>query len=135
MAMLSGLRRLFDRRPSETFFSYGHGFYKDPMKNAMLNAVSIDSIRLHSGNPGDDGLANAVSDCVFVSFGCSTQGKRQLLYDVVVEGMKPNQPVSFISIWGESGTVFRCSIELDGGIADRRGRCFIQAFGLTLSLS
>ncbi len=82
-------------------------------KNAMLDAVTIDLMSLHSGYTAD-GTANEVPGtggspnyarkaCVFAA---ASAGARNLNADVVFD-IPPGATVRFIGLWTNAGTVFR----------------------------
>lgn len=76
-------------------------------KNAMLDALTLDRIRLHSGDPGANGTDNELgSGLSTATFDAAANGERALGSDVTVTGLSASQSVTHFSVWRNSGTVF-----------------------------
>ena len=85
-------------------------------KNAMLDALTLDGIRLHSGDPGSAGTANTVDSAIAAAtFAAASSASRALSSNVTVTGLAANQSVTFFSVWTNSGSVFRGSGAITAG--------------------
>ncbi|TXH98120.1 MAG: hypothetical protein E6Q75_02430 [Rheinheimera sp.] len=73
-------------------------------KNQAANAITVDTISLHSGAPGADGLANelptagAIYSRKAIAFGSADDGVRQQLADVL-QDVPPGSTVSHYVLW------------------------------------
>lgn len=106
-------------------------------KNAMLDAITFDRIRLHSGDPGAAGTDNSLgAGLSAATFAAASSGSRSLSTGVTVTGLASNQSVTWFSVWTNSGTVFRGSGQITSGdvTANSAGE-YTLATGTTLSLS
>ena len=84
--------------------------------NLALDAITIDRIRLHSGDPGVNGTANTLGAGLSpATFAASGSAQRLLTTDVLVTGLAPNQSVTHFSVWLNTGTVFRGSFNISAG--------------------
>lgn len=79
-------------------------------KNAAANAIPIDQISLHSGEPGD-GTANELPAGVYarkaIAFGAAVNGVRNQSADVLLD-VPSESSVSHFVLWG-------------GGVAQKKG--------------
>lgn len=76
--------------------------------NEGLNAILVDRIRLHSGDPGAAGTNNALgSGLSSATFNAAAGGERLLNTNVTVTGLTANQSVTWFSVWLSSGTIFK----------------------------
>lgn len=106
-------------------------------KNAMLDSLTLDRIRLHSGDPGAAGTSNTLgAGLSAATFSAASSGSRALASDVDVTGLSASQSVTHFSVWTNSGTVFRGSGTISSGdtAANAAGE-FSLAAGTTVSLS
>jgi hypothetical protein len=106
-------------------------------KNIMLNALTIDAIRLHSASPGADGLTAPLgAGLSAATFGTASAGARSLSSAVAVTGLPANQSVTHFSVWTTSGSVYRGFGTISSGdvTANSAGE-FTLATGTTLTLS
>jgi len=79
-------------------------------KNAMLDALTLDRIRLHDGAPGASGTDNTLgAGLETASFGGAGSSVRALSTSVTVTGLSANASVTHFSVWQNSGTVFQGS--------------------------
>jgi hypothetical protein len=89
----------------------------------MANALTLDAIRLHSGDPGGAGTSNALgaglSAATFAA--ASGSGVRTLSSDVTVTGLTPAQSVTHFSVWTTSGAVFHGSVDITSGAVNADG--------------
>ena len=84
-------------------------------KNAMLDALTVDRVQLHSGDPGAAGTSNVVSDTyVAATFAAADGGERALSSAVEYTELTPSQAVTYLSAWTHSGVVFIGSVALTG---------------------
>lgn len=85
-------------------------------KNSMLDALTADRIRLHSGDPGAAGTANALgAGLSSATFNAASGGERALNADVTVTGLSALQSVTWFSVWQNAGTVFHGSGQITSG--------------------
>jgi hypothetical protein len=85
-------------------------------KNAMLDSLTLDRIRLHSGAPGAAGTDNALgAGLSAATFAAASSGARALSSNVTVTGLAASQSVTHFSVWTSSGTVFRGSGAITSG--------------------
>lgn len=106
-------------------------------KNAMLDAITFDRIRLHSGAPGAAGTDNALgAGLSAATFSAASGGSRALASGVAVTGLSASQSVTHFSVWTNSGTVFRGSGAITSGdVAANSAGEYTLATGTTLTLS
>jgi hypothetical protein len=84
--------------------------------NLALDAITVDRIRLHSGDPGGAGTSNALgAGLSAATFNAASSGERLLNADVTVTGLTALQPVTHFSLWLNSGTVFRGGFAISSG--------------------
>ncbi len=106
-------------------------------KNAMLDAITLDAIRLHSGAPGASGadiqLGAGLSAATFAA---ASSSSRALSSNVTVTGLSANQSVTYFSVWTTSGAVFRGSGTISSGdvTANVAGE-YILTTGTTVNLN
>jgi hypothetical protein len=55
-------------------------------KNQMLDGLTVDRVRLHSGDPGADGTANQVGSLTAATFAAAASGERALSAQVNFAG-------------------------------------------------
>ena len=91
-------------------------YYTTLAKNTMLNALTINRMSLHTGNPGTDGTANVYSGGGYTyqaaTFATAFDGKRQLSAAVVFQGT-PSDTVAWVGFWNSN--TFRGAAALDAG--------------------
>ena len=83
--------------------------------NEALNGITVDRVRLHSGDPGGAGTSNALGSLTAATFSTASGGERLLATDVQLTGLGASQAVSHFSVWLNSGTVFKGGFPLAGG--------------------
>jgi hypothetical protein len=106
-------------------------------KNEMLDALTLDRIRLHSGAPGSAGTDNALgAGLSAATFAAASSSSRALSSNVTVTGLSANQSVTHFSVWTNSGSVFRGSGTISSGdvTANAAGE-YILTTGTTVSLT
>jgi len=106
-------------------------------KNAMLDSLTLNAIRLHSGDPGAAGTSNALGAGISAAtFAAASASARALSVAVAVTGLTASQSVTHFSVWTTSGAVFRGSGTISTGdvTANAAGE-FSLATGTTLTLS
>lgn len=110
----------------------------DNAKNSMLDAVVIDKIQLHSGDPGSSGISNALGSLTDATFSAAASGARQLSADVSFTGLGASAAVLWFSIWGLTGMIetFRGAAEITTGdnVADGSGNYTLKATGTSISV-
>ena len=106
-------------------------------KNTMLDAITMDAIRLHSGDPGSAGTSNALGSGISAAtFAAASSGARALSGAVAVTGLSASQSVTYFSVWTTSGTVFRGSGQiLFGDVAANGAGAYTLAVGTTVSIT
>jgi hypothetical protein len=85
--------------------------------NQALNGVTVDAIRLHTGDPGAAGTGGTPlgAGIVAATFNSASAGERTLDEDVNFTGLGANAEVGFYSLWETSGTIFKGGFPLAGG--------------------
>ena len=84
-------------------------------KNTMLDALTVDRVQLHSGDPGADGTANVIAETkVAATFAAASNAERALSADVAYTGLTPSQSITHVSFWKDAGTVYHGSKPLTG---------------------
>jgi len=107
-------------------------------KNAMLDALTCDRVRLHSGAPGAAGTDNALgAGLSAATFSAASSGARALASDVTVTGLSASQSVTYFSVWQNSGTVFQGSGQITSGdvAANAAGEYTLKATTTTLAVN
>ena len=85
-------------------------------KNEMLDSLTLDAIRLHSGDPGASGTANALGAGITAcTFGAAAASARASTTDADVTGLSPSQSVTWFSVWTTAGAVFKGSGQITTG--------------------
>jgi hypothetical protein len=86
-------------------------------KNAMLDALTLDRVQLHSGDPGSAGTANQLGSKVACTFSAASSGERALASAVNFTGLSANQSVTWYSVWDNNGgsPVFRWRVQITSG--------------------
>ena len=83
-------------------------------KNTMLDSLTVNRVRLHSGDPGASGTDSALGSLTTAVFQAASGGERVLDANVELTGLGAGQAVSYVSFWQASGTVFHGSKTLTG---------------------
>lgn len=88
-------------------------------KNDCLDALTIDRVRLHSGDPGSAGTSNTIAafGLTAATFGSASSGERALSSDVDFTGGSAAQSVTYWSAWDNNGgsPVYQCSGQITSG--------------------
>ena len=104
-------------------------------KNAMLDALGIDKVGLHSGATGADGLANELSSVSYVRTPCvfrtAVNGERALAADVIFN-LGSGDTVSYVSYW--SGMTFVLSQSTEPAAFTTNGRFTLASTTTVLRL-
>lgn len=88
--------------------------FTDAAKSLALDGITVNAIRLHSGDPGAAGTNNALgSGTSAATFNAAASNERQLNADVTVTGLTANQSVTHFSIW--QGATFRGGFAISSG--------------------
>ena len=72
-------------------------------KATMLDALTADRVRLHSGDPGAAGTSNQVGSLVAATFSAASAGARALATQVDFTGLTASQSVTWYSVWNNNG--------------------------------
>lgn len=72
-------------------------------KDAMLDALTADRARLHSGDPGASGTSNQVGSLTAATFAAASSGSRALSAQVDFTGLSALQSVTWYSVWDNNG--------------------------------
>lgn len=86
-------------------------------KNSMLDALTLDRVRLHSGDPGAAGTSNTIAafGLTAATFAAASSGERLLSGDVAFTGGSAAQSVTWFSVWTNAGTVYQWSAQITSG--------------------
>jgi hypothetical protein len=108
-------------------------------KNLMLDALTVDRVRLHSGDPGAAGTNNTIAayGLTAATFAGAASGERALSSDVSFTGAAASQDVTHWSAWLNSGTVFRGSGTISAGdvAANAAGEYTLKATNTKLRIT
>jgi hypothetical protein len=77
--------------------------FSDTAKNTMLDALTADRARLHSGDPGAAGTSNALGTLTACTFAAAASGERALSAAVDFTGLTASQSVTWYSVWNNNG--------------------------------
>ncbi len=105
-------------------------------KNQMLDGLTVDRVRLHSGDPGSDGTANQVGSLVAATFSAASSSSRVLSAAVDFTGLSASQSVTWFSVWLNAGTVYKGKGQITSGdvVANAAGNYTLTvATALTLA--
>ena len=106
-------------------------------KNVMLDALTLDHIKIHNGLPGAAGTDNPLLAGVGQSavFDAAASGSRALNAAVAFTGLAGNAPVTHFSVWTAPST-FRGSGEITTGDTTANGAGeFNIATGTTVAIN
>jgi hypothetical protein len=86
-------------------------------KNTMLDALTANRVRLHSGDPGASGTNNTIAayGLTTATFAAAASGERAMSGDVAFSGAAASQPVTFFSVWNSTGPTFLGSGQITSG--------------------
>lgn len=88
--------------------------YTTAALNLALDAITVDAVRLHSGDPGGSGTSNALgAGTSSATFNAAASAQRLLNADVTVTGLSANQSVTHFSVW--NGATFRGGFTISSG--------------------
>lgn len=105
-------------------------------KNTMLDALTINTVQLHSADPGASGTSNALGSKTACTFSAASSGARALASDVDFTGLGASATVAFFSAWTTSGDVFLGSGAVTGDSeANGAGEYTLNATTTTLSIT
>ena len=80
--------------------------FSEAAKNTMLDALTANRVRLHSGDPGAEGTDNELGSLETATFAAASGGERSLNPAVAVTGLTANQTVTWFSVWNSTGPAF-----------------------------
>jgi hypothetical protein len=88
--------------------------------NQALDGVTVDAIRLHTGDPGAAGTGGTPlgAGIVPATFNAASGNERLLNADVEFTGLGANAEVGYYSLWLTAGSVFKGGFELAGASDD-----------------
>jgi hypothetical protein len=89
--------------------------YAVTARNLALDAITVDRVRLHSGDPGSAGTDNTLGSLTAATFNAAASGERLLNTDVTLTGLGASASVTHFSLWLNSGTVFRGGFAITSG--------------------
>lgn len=85
-------------------------------KNQALDGITVDAIRLHSGDPGAAGANNQLgAGLSAATFNAAGSSERLMNADVTVTGLSANQSVTYFSVWLTAGAVFKGGFAISSG--------------------
>lgn len=86
-------------------------------KNTMLDALTMNRVRLHSGDPGASGTSNTIAayGLTAATIAAASGGERALSVDVAFTGGAAAQSVTYFSIWDSTGPTYHCSGQITVG--------------------
>lgn len=88
-------------------------------RDEMLDAVTLDRVRLHSGDPGAAGTSNTIAafGLTAATFGAASSQERTLSSDVNFSGGSAGQSVTYYSVWDNNGgsPVYKWSAQITSG--------------------
>lgn len=111
--------------------------YSEAAKNQALDGITVDRIRLHSGDPGAAGTDNQLgAGLSAATFNAAATSERALATAVTVTGLAANQSVTHYSLWLNAGTVFKGGFAISTGdvTANAAGE-YILAVGTKMTAS
>jgi hypothetical protein len=73
--------------------------FSSDAKETMLNALTPDRARMHSGDPGTNGTDGALGSLTVCSFGSASGGVRALSTNVDFTGLGTDQTCPWFSVW------------------------------------
>lgn len=77
--------------------------WSNTAKNTALDALTLDRIRLHSGDPGASGTSLALGSLTACTFAAAASGSRALSSNVTLTGLGANQSCTWFSVWNNNG--------------------------------
>ena len=86
-------------------------------KNIALDALTLDRVQLHSGDPGAAGASSQLGTKVAATFAAASSGVRALSAQVDFTGLTASQSVTYYSVWEHNGgsPIFRASGQITSG--------------------
>lgn len=110
-------------------------------KNTMLDALTMDRVRLHSGDPGASGTSNTIAafGLTAATFAAAGSGARALSGDVAFTGGSAAQSVTYFSVWDNNGgsAVYHGSGQITSGdvAANASGEYTLKATTTTVTIT
>jgi hypothetical protein len=113
--------------------------YSATALNQALDGITVDRVRLHTGDPGSDGTSGTPlgAGTVAATFSAASGGERLLASDVEFTGLGTSASVGFFSIWLNAGTVFKGGFAITSGdtAANAAGEYTLKATTTKLTAS
>lgn len=108
-------------------------------KNTMLDALTANRVRLHSGDPGAAGTNNTIAayGLTTATFAAAASGERALSTDVAFTGGAASQSVTYFSVWNSTGPTFLGSGQITTGdvAANAAGEYTLKATNTKMSVT
>lgn len=108
-------------------------------RNSMLDALTLDRVRLHSGDPGAAGTSNTIAayGLTAATFAAASGGERALSGDVAFTGAAASQSVTWFSVWTNAGTVYQWKGQITSGdvAANAAGEYTLKATNTKVTLT
>jgi hypothetical protein len=108
-------------------------------KNTMLDALTPNRVRLHSGDPGAAGTANTIAayGLTAATFATAASGERAMSSDVAFSGGAALQSVTYYSVWNATGPTFLGSGQITIGdvAANAAGEYTLKAANTKMAVS
>lgn len=112
------------------------GNFSNAAKNTMLNAITVNQLSLHSGDPGPIGTAHELTGGDYLRKACAyntaSGGERALSADVEFD-VPALSTVAYVAKW--NGVVFMGSDAVTNEVYAGAGRYTVTATGSKLVLS
>jgi hypothetical protein len=92
--------------------------FSETAKNTMLDALTVNQVQLHNGDPGAAGNANRVGGAngeAAVTLAAASSGTRNPSAAVEFTGLDADQSVTWISWWNTTGPVFQGKAQVTSG--------------------
>jgi hypothetical protein len=95
-------------------------YFPTATKNAMLDAITVDKLSLHTDSPGVDGTANEYSGGSYARkaavFNAASGSERELNADVTFEGVA-DATIAWVGLWeSDTSDVFHGAVEPTGDL-------------------
>jgi hypothetical protein len=109
--------------------------------NTALDALTLDRVRLHSGDPGSAGTSNTIAafGLTAATFAAASSGSRAMSGDVAFTGGSAAQSVTHFSVWDNNGgsPVYQWSGAITSGdvTANASGEYTLKGTTTTVSIS
>ncbi len=100
--------------------------FTEAVREASLDAHTMDSVRIHSGDPGSSGANNQVGDLKSATINAAATSNgvtvRATDADVKWDGLTPDTDIEYYSFWDQSGPTLKFIGRREGGQAKVDGQ-------------